>query len=169
MSSCAASSCMCFPKALSAFATLASSPTGVGPLFCRFAFNYSEQYRHRRPNQKPPLPTNPTHFVAVPNVAAAWWSSKDLRLLRSNSVLRPLSPESPHETTAPTFLTRCVSPPTGVVRPSHPKPPLPFQPRLQLSLLSMPTTKKTILRSLFSCSSTCSRSFSHHSNTIQFA
>ena len=33
----------------------------------------------------------------------------------------------------------------------------------------MPATKKTILRSLFSCSCTCSRRFSHHSSTIQFA
>jgi hypothetical protein len=32
-----------------------------------------------------------------------------------------------------------------------------------------PTTKKTILRSLFFCSCTCSRSLSHHSTTIQFA
>ena len=44
---------------------------------------------------------NPALFVAVPNVAAAWWSSRDLRLPRSNSVLRPLSPESPHETNFP--------------------------------------------------------------------
>jgi len=34
---------------------------------------------------------------------------------------------------------------------------------------SMPITKKTILRSPFSCSCPCSRSLSHHPNTIQFA
>src|SRR6266436_722779 len=101
MNSCAASSCMCFPKALSAFATLASSPTGGAPLSCRFAFNYSEPFSHRTPNQKPPLPRKRVHFRSVPNVAAAWWSSRDLRLPRSNSVLRPLSPESPHETNFP--------------------------------------------------------------------
>jgi len=95
MSSCAASSCMSFPKALSAFATLASSPTGGAPPSCRFAFNYSELYSHRRLNQKPLLPGNRVHFGSVPNVAAAWWSSRDLRLPRSNSVLRPLSPEPP--------------------------------------------------------------------------
>ena len=33
MSSCAVSCCTCFPKALSAFATLASSPTGGAPLY----------------------------------------------------------------------------------------------------------------------------------------
>jgi integrase len=41
------------------------------------------------------------HFRSVPNVAAPWWSSRDLPLSRSNSVLRPLSPESPHETNFP--------------------------------------------------------------------
>jgi hypothetical protein len=46
-----ASCCMSFPKASSAFATLASSPTGGAPLSCRFAFNYSEPYSHRTPNQ----------------------------------------------------------------------------------------------------------------------
>src|ERR1039458_7877395 len=101
MSSCAVSSCMCCPKALSAFATLASSPTGGGLLSCPSAFKYSVPYHHRRLNQQHPLPSNPALFVAVPNVAAAWSSSRDLRLPRSNSVLRPLSPESPHETNFP--------------------------------------------------------------------
>ena len=118
---------MCFPKALSAFATLASSPTGGGLLSSRFAFNYSEQYSHHRPNQKPPLPRNPAHFGSVPNVEAAWWSSRDLRLPSSNSVLHPFSPEPPHETTNPNILSRCASPPAGVVRSSCP------QTRLSLS------------------------------------
>src|ERR1700737_3302942 len=126
MSSCAASCCICFPKASSAFVTLASSPTGGAPLSCRFAFNYSEQYSHRRPNQKLPLPRNRAHFGSVPNVAAAWWSSRDLRLPRSNSVLHPFSPEPPHETTIPSSLTRCASPPAGVVRPSYPQTSCPF-------------------------------------------
>src|ERR1700688_2321553 len=100
-SSCAVSSCMCCPKALSAFATLASSPTGGAPLSCRFAFHYSEPQRHSTRNQKPPVPRNRAHFVAVPNAAAGGWSSSDLRLPRSNFALRPLSPESPHETNFP--------------------------------------------------------------------
>src|SRR5882672_9925828 len=62
----AASFCMSFPKALSAFATLASSPTGGAPPSCRFAFNYSELYSHRRLNQKPLLPGNRVHFGSVP-------------------------------------------------------------------------------------------------------
>jgi hypothetical protein len=101
MSSCAASCCTYSPEASFASATLASSPTGGAPLSCRFAFNYSEPYRHRRPNQRPPLPSNRAHFRSVPNAAAAWWSSRDFPLPRSNSVLRPLSPESRHETNFP--------------------------------------------------------------------
>src|SRR6266849_7691778 len=133
MSSCVASCCICFPKASSAFATLVSLPTGGAPPSCRFAFNYSEQYTHRRPTQKPLLPRNRAHSGSVPNAAAAWWSSTDLRLPRSNSVLHPLSPESQHETTVPTSLTRCALPPTGVVRPFCPQSPTRFQPRLKLS------------------------------------
>jgi hypothetical protein len=131
MSSCAASSCMSFPKALSASATLASSPTGGAPLSFRSVFNYSEQYRHRRPNQKPPLPRNPAHFGSVPNVAEGWGSSRDLPPPRSNSALHPLSPVSPHDTTIPISLTRCLSPPTGVVRPDCPQItyPLPTSPQ----------------------------------------
>jgi hypothetical protein len=48
---------------LSAFATLVSLPTAGAPLSCRFAFNCSEQYSHRRPNQKPLLPRNRAHLA----------------------------------------------------------------------------------------------------------
>src|SRR5260370_8978337 len=120
MSSCDASSCICFPKASSAFATLASSPTGGAPLSCRFAFNYSTQYSHRRPNQKPPL------VGSAPTVAERWWSSRDLPLPRSNSALHPLSTESPHDTTIPISLTRCLSPPVRVVPPFLPQTSYPF-------------------------------------------
>src|SRR5258708_13407674 len=126
MSSCAGSSCMCFPKALSAFATLVSLPTGAAPLSCRFAFNYSEPYSHRRPNQKPPLPRNRAHFGSVPNVAAACWSSRDLPLPRSNSVLHPLPPESPHDTPIPSSLTQSPPPPPPLLPPSFPQTTFPF-------------------------------------------
>src|SRR6266852_1325730 len=131
MSSCASSCCICFPTASSAFATLASSPTGGAPLSSRSVFNYSEQYSHRRPNQKPPLPRNRAHFGSVPNVAERWWSSGDLPLPRSNSALHPLSTVSPHDTTIPISLPRCLSPPTVVVRPSCPQIsyPLPTSPQ----------------------------------------
>ena len=75
---CAVSSCMCFPKALSAFDTLASSPTGGGLLSCPSAFKCSVPYHNRRYDQQHPRPSNPALFVAVPNVAVAWWSSERL-------------------------------------------------------------------------------------------
>lgn len=133
MSSCAASSCICFPKASFAFATLVSLPTGGAPPSCRFAFNYSEQHSHRRPNQKPLLPKNRAHFGSVPNAAAPWWSSRDLPLPSSNSVLHPFPPEPLHESTITISFTRCPSPPATVVRSSGPKPADRFQPHLELS------------------------------------
>ena len=116
MSSCAASCCTCCPKASSASATSASLPTAAAPLSCRFAFNYSTQYRHRNPNQKHRLPRNRILFGAVPNVAAPWWSSKDLLRPSSNFVLHPGSPEPRHETPIPISLARCLPAPTGLVR-----------------------------------------------------
>src|ERR1700730_8143625 len=169
MSSCAASCCICFPKASSAFVTLASSPTGGAPLSCRFAFNYSEPYSHRRPNQKLPLPRNRAHFGSVPNVAAAWWSSRDLRLPRSNSVLHPFSPEPPHETTIPSSLTRCASPPAALCALLTPKQAARFQPRLKVSPLPHPNYNQTNPAFAFFSSSTCFRTLSHNPNTIEFA
>src|ERR1700730_890942 len=144
MSSCAASCCICFPKASSAFVTLASSPTGGAPLSCRFAFNYSAPYSHRRPNHKPPLP-------------------------RSNSVLLPLSPESPHDTTIPISLTRCSPhlPPWCALL--APKPATRFQPRLKLSPRPHANYNQTNPASPLLSSTTSSRIVSHHPNTIQFA
>src|SRR6266404_5303856 len=169
MSSSAVSCYRCFPKASSAFATLASSPTGGGLLSCPCAFKYSVPFHHRTPNQKPPLPRNPPHFGSVPNVAAAWWSSRDLRLPRSNSVLRPLSPESPHDTSIPISLTRCLSPPAALVRPSCPQtsPPLQTSPRiLAPTHANYHHTNPPLPVVNFSPSSP---SLSHHPNTIQFA
>src|ERR1700682_692714 len=149
MSSCAASCCICFPKALSAFATLASSPTGGAPLSCRFAFKYSAQYNHRTPNPKPPLPSSRARFGSVPNVAAPWWSSRDLRLPSSNSVLHPFSPQRPHETTIPSSLPRCPSPPAGVVRSSCPQTSCPFS----ISAQSLaPTPRKLQPNQSYLCS-----------------
>src|SRR5580704_7681871 len=162
MSSCAVSCCTCFPKALSAFATLASSLTGDELLSCPSAFNYSEHYSHRRPNQQPPLPRNRAHFGSVPSVAERWWSSRDLPLPRSNSALHPLSTKSPHDTTIPISLTWCLSPPTVVVRPSCPKItyPLPTSPETLA-----PTPRKIQPNPSSLCSSLlrylCSKPFSY--------
>jgi hypothetical protein len=88
MSSCPASRCTCFSKALSAFATLASSLTGDEPLSCPSAFNYSAPYHNRRQNQQHSPPGNPTLLAAVPNAAGQWSSSRPSPPLRSCSVLR---------------------------------------------------------------------------------
>ena len=138
MSSCAASSYTCFPKASSAFATSDSSPTGDAPLSCRFASNYSAQYRRPRPNHKPPRSSQRARFGSVPNVAAPWWSSRDLPLPSSNSVLHPFSPELPHETKIPSSLHRCASPPPGVVRPSCRQTGCPFPNSAQCLALATP-------------------------------
>src|SRR5208283_2163620 len=139
MSSSAASCCTCSPRASSASATSASSPTADVPLSCRFACNFSVPCRHPRPNHKPPLPRNPTRFGAVPNVVGPWWLSTDLRQPRSNSVLHPSIPESPHETTIPSSRTRCHSPLTGVVRPACSQNSRPFPTWAQTLT---PTTRK---------------------------
>src|ERR1017187_3081714 len=124
MSSCAASCCTCCPKASSASATSASSLTAAAPLSCRFAFNYSTQSSHRNPNQKRRQPSSRIHFGAVPNVAAPWWSSKDLLLPSSNFVLPPGLPEPRHETPTPLSLPPFPPPPSGLVPPDCPPPKL---------------------------------------------
>ena len=169
MSSCAASSYTCFPKASSAFATSDSSPTGDAPLSCRFASNYSAQYRRPRPNHKPPRSSQRARFGSVPNVAAPWWSSRDLPLPSSNSVLHSFSPEPPHETKIPTSLHRCASPPPASCALVAPKPAVRFQTRLNAWLLPHPNCDQTHLLFAFSSSTTCSRNFSHYNNTIQYA
>src|ERR1700732_1834403 len=116
MSSCVASCCTHCPRASSASATSASSPTAGGPLCCRFAIDYSTQNSHRDPNQKLRWLTSPAHFGAVPNVAVLWWPSRDLPRPSSNFVLRPFSPEPLHETPIPILLARRLPAPTGLVR-----------------------------------------------------
>ena len=104
MSFCAASCCTRCPGASSASATSASSPTAGVPLSYRFAIDYSTQNNPRNPNQKRGQPSRRIHFGAVPNVAAPWWSSKDLLRPSSNFVLRPGSLESRHDTPIPISL-----------------------------------------------------------------
>ena len=162
MSSCAASCCTCSPKASSASATSASSPTAAAPLSCRFAFNYSTPSSHRRQNQKPRLPRNRALFGAVLNVAAPWWSSKDLLQPSSNFVLRPGSPESRHETPIPISLP--VSPNT--YRPRALSLPIHQAPGFELSLANYNPTNPACAPV---SSITDSPSLSHHGNTIEFA
>jgi hypothetical protein len=111
MSSSPASCYTCSPKASSAFATSAFSPTGGAPLSCHFAGKPSQRF-NRKPHHQPPPPRKPDRFGSVPTVAGRWWSSRGLRPSNSSSVRHPFSPEPPHETTVP-------SPPLGA--PHHPQ------------------------------------------------
>src|SRR6516162_3851453 len=148
MSSCAASCCICFPKASSAFATLVSLPTAGAPPSCRFAFNYSEQYSHRTPNQKPLLPRNRAHFGSVPNAAAAWWSSRDSPLPRSNSVLHPLSPSRPMKQPFPARSLGAPHHPQAWCALLAPKPAVRSQPRPKIPFPPHANSPKPILASL---------------------
>jgi hypothetical protein len=108
-------------------------------------------------------------FGSVPNVAAPWRSSRDLRLPSSNSVLHPFSPEPPHETTNPSRLSvrfaTCRSgalflPPNKALRFQSPlkvllPPPANYHPANPACPLVHSTT-----------STLC---FSHHADTIAFA
>jgi hypothetical protein len=86
MSSCAASCCICSPRASSASATSASSPTEGAPPYCRCASPLSTQL-HRKPNRKP-RPLQPcTRCGAVPSAANRWPLSNDSQPHNSNSVL----------------------------------------------------------------------------------
>src|SRR5437667_5179088 len=97
MSSCAASSCMCFRKVLCAFGTSDSSPTAGAPRFCHFAFICSAQ--HRRQSKTYQAAKTQVIFGSAQNVVDRCGSSRGLLLSRSNFVLlRPWS-WRPHETT----------------------------------------------------------------------
>src|SRR5215469_542380 len=98
MSSCAASCCICFPKASCAFAISASWPTGDAPLCCRSVFDCSAQQKNREPNKTFHPPGTHMTCGAVPSVVDRWWSSSGSRLPRSNFALHRCS-LLPHETT----------------------------------------------------------------------
>ena|SRR5208283_1301774 len=97
MSSYAASCYTCFPKASCASGTSASWPIGDAPRSCHFASSYSA--RHRQPSTRPHPPMTQILFGSAPTVATRWWSSKDLRLPKSNFVLHQFWSRLPHETT----------------------------------------------------------------------
>src|SRR6266702_2679033 len=89
----------CSPRASSASATSASSPTAGAPHYCRYASQHWTQF-HRRLNQKPPPLRNRTLFGAAPSVADRWPSSNDSQPHNSNSVLHRSWPRL-HEVTRP--------------------------------------------------------------------
>jgi hypothetical protein len=143
MSYCAASCCTCSPKVSFASATSASSPTAAAPLSRRFAFNYSARSRNHRSNNKHRPPRNRALFGAVLNVAAPWWSSKDLPPSSSNFVLRPGSLESRHETPIPISLAQC-----------HPTPTLPVRFRPSTKFLASSFLSQTTIEPVPSASGT---------------
>jgi hypothetical protein len=99
MSSCAASSCICSPRASFVSVTSASWPTADAPLYCRCVSLLWVRFLRRR-NQKPP-PRNRTLFGVAPSVADPWRSSNDLPQLKSNSVLHHGCSQVQHETASP--------------------------------------------------------------------
>src|SRR2546425_4176246 len=158
MSSCAASYCTCFPRASSASATSASSPTGAAPLSYRCAAQHSALF-HPRPNQKHPRPGNRALFGFVPTVADRWQSSNALPLPRSNSVPHPCESQLPHETAVPIpkslpawpHPSSCVSSTNPSLLPAvspRPLPPLSFFAHSQLpaTLLVAPAHRPGIPR-----------------------
>src|SRR5713226_9414478 len=94
MNSCVASSCTCSPKVSYAFAILVSWPIGDVPLSCRYAFTCLARHNNRR---RIKMPLARTVSGVVPSVVDRWWSSKGLRLRKSNFVLLHCS-LLPHET-----------------------------------------------------------------------
>src|SRR5437879_8710225 len=97
MSSCAASSCTCSQKVSCASGTSASWPIANVPPTCHFAFSCSAQLQLRRSNKTGRAPTTRAISGVAPSVVDRWWSSKGLRLQKSNFVLHRCS-LLPHET-----------------------------------------------------------------------
>src|SRR6266567_2029707 len=96
MSSCVASCCICFPRALCASATSVSSPVAAELNFCRSALQYSTPHQ-RKPKQQHPPPRTSAPTGSVPSVAVPWQSSKDSQPLRSNFARRPTCRRLQHE------------------------------------------------------------------------
>src|SRR5438477_12849105 len=99
MSSSVASYFTCSPRASSASATSASSPTEDGPPCCHGASPLSTPL-HRKTNRKRRPLLQRTRCGAVPSAADRWPSSNDLQPHNSNSVLHR-SWLRPHEITRP--------------------------------------------------------------------
>jgi hypothetical protein len=73
------------------------------------------------PTRTLPSPGTEPALALSQNVAAPCWSSRDLPLPSSNSVLHPFAPEPLHESTITISFTRCLSPSAPVVRSSGPQ------------------------------------------------
>ncbi len=96
MSSCVASSCICFQTASCASGISASWPTDGVPRSCLFAFSCSAQ--HCGQSNTRHAPRTPVIFGSAPSALDPWWSSRDSRPPKYSFVLHPWS-LPPHETT----------------------------------------------------------------------
>src|SRR5271157_569399 len=126
MSFCVASYFTCSPRASSASATSASSPTEAAPPCCHGASPLSTPL-HRQTNRKR-RPLLHTRCGAVPTVADPWPSSNDSLRHNSNSVLHhswPQLHELTHSHTALATL-QSVSPKCVSLTPSHLLPLSPY-------------------------------------------
>ena len=99
MSFCVDSYFICSPRASSASATSASSPTEGAPLCCHGVSPLSTPL-HRETNRKRRPLLQRTRCGAVPSAVDRWSSSTDSRRHNSNSVLRRSRPRL-HEITRP--------------------------------------------------------------------
>src|SRR5437879_308468 len=118
----------CSPRASSASATSASSPTDGAPPCCHGASPLSTplpRKTNRNPRRRPPC----TRCGAVPNAADRWSSSNDSQPHNSNSVLHRSWPRL-HEITRPhtatvgplqTVSPKCVSVPPDIFFLSPPR------------------------------------------------
>ncbi len=85
MSSCVASSCICFQTASCASGISASWPTDGVPRSCLFAFSCSAQ--HCGQSNTRHAPRTPVIFGSAPSALDPWWSSRDSRPPKYSFVL----------------------------------------------------------------------------------
>jgi hypothetical protein len=169
MSSSAGSSCMCFPKALSAFATLVSLPTGAAPLSCRFAFNYSEPYSLADRTRSLPCPgTEPA--LALSQMWRPHGGHRETYCCPAPTPFSALSGRS--RSMKLRFQARSLGAP-HLLPPGcallAPKPPAHFQTRLKVLPQPHPNYNQTNPACALLTSSSSSRSLFHSPNTIEFA
>src|SRR5215831_9883982 len=138
----------CSPRASSASATSASSPTEGAPLCCHGASPLSTPL-HRKTNQKRRPLLQRTRCGAVPSAADRWPSSNDSQRHNSNSVLHRSWPRL-HEITRPyTALSTGFRASRRSVSPFHPN----------IFFLSPPSLTSAIDSSSHKCARSSSTGF----------
>src|SRR5580692_11071417 len=140
----------CSPKASSASATSASSPTEGAPPCCHGASPLSTPL-HRRTNRKRQPLLQRTRCGAVPSAADRWPSSNDSQPHNSNSVLHPSWPRlheitRPHTALSARFRASCRS-----VSPLH----------ADIFFLSPPRLPSAINSSLLRCAGSSATGLDH--------